>query len=153
MHTSRAERGFTATERGFTIVEAIVALAIVTTGVLGLAGLATQVTDHVVRARRHTIAALLADQAISARIGQPLAATPADCLQRDVAGCVEELDGAGQIAAGRPAFVRRWRVAAIGGSTPSVWGLTVCVVPVHERTTTGPAPGACVARVAWEVAP
>ncbi len=138
---------------GFTIIEAIVALAIVTTGVLALASLATQVTEAVLRARRHTTAAVLADQAVAMRLRQPLAATPPDCLQYDVAGCVERLDGAGAITTGPAAFVRRWRIAAIGGVVPAAWTLGVCVVPIHERRSTGPAPGACVARVAWEAAP
>lgn len=138
---------------GFSIVEAIVALAIVTTGVLALASLATQVTASVVRARRHTIAAVLADQAVAMRLRLPLAATPTDCLQHDVAGCVEALDGGGRVTAGPAAFVRRWRVAAIAGVVPPAWALGVCVVPVHERRSAGPAPGACIARVAWEAAP
>ncbi len=146
-------RKTTAAEAGFTIVEAIVALAIVTTGVLALASLATQVTDAVLRARRHTMAAVLADQAVALRLRQPLAATPPDCLEHDVAGCVELLDGSGAVTAGSAAFVRRWRVAAVGGVVPTAWTLGVCVVPVHERRGTGPAPGACVARVAWEAAP
>ena len=146
-------RKSSAAELGFTIVEAVVALAIVTTGVLGLVALATQVTDTVARARRHTVAAVLADQAISTRAGPSLAATATDCLQRDVAGCVEALDGAGQVTAGRPAFVRRWRAAAVGGATPSAWALTVCVVPVRERAGTSPTPGTCVARIVWEAAP
>ncbi len=142
-----------ASEYGFTIVEAIVALAIVTTGVLALAGLATQVTTTVARARRHTIAAVLADQALAVRAREPITATPADCLQHDQAGCSEILDGEGRVTTGLPAFVRRWRAAPIAGSTPSAWALTVCVIPAHERHGTGSAPGACVARIAWEAAP
>ncbi len=141
------------TAHGFTIVEAVVALAIVSTGVLGLAQLATQVTHTVVRARRHTVAAVLADDGISARLAGPIAATPADCLERDVAGCVEALDGGGQITNGPPAFVRRWRAAPLSGSTPPAWGLAVCVVAAHERSGTGTTPGTCIARVAWPVAP
>lgn len=140
-------------ERGFTIVEAIVSLAIVTTGVLALASLATQVTETVVRARRQTVAAVLADQAVAVRLRQPLVATAADCLQRDVPGCLETLDAAGQVTTGAVAFVRRWRVAAVAGVLPPAWALGVCVVPVHERTGRGVAPGACVARIAWEAAP
>ncbi len=139
--------------QGFTIVEAVVALAIVTTGVLGLAELATHVTQTVLRARRHTIAAVLADQGVSTRMAGPIAVTPVDCLQHDVAGCVEALDGVGRVTAGPPAFLRRWRTAAVGGVTPTAWGLTVCVVPVHERYGTGVAPGTCVARIAWEAVP
>ena len=139
--------------QGFTIVEAVVALAIVTTGVLGLAELSTHVTHTVLRARQHTIAAVLADQGVSMRVAGPMAVTSVDCVQRDVAGCVETLDGVGRVTTGPPAFVRRWRAAAIGGTSPPAWGLTVCVVPVHERRGAGVAPGACVARIAWEAAP
>jgi type II secretory pathway pseudopilin PulG len=140
-------------ENGFTIIEAIVALAIVTTGVLALASLASQVTGLVVRARRHTMAAVLADQGVALRLRQPLVVTPTDCLQYDVAGCVEQLDGTGRVTAGPAAFVRRWRVAAVGGVVPAAWALGVCVVSVHERRARGAAPGACVARLAWEAAP
>lgn len=140
-------------DRGFSIIEAVVALAIVTTGVLALASLAAQVTESVLRARRHTMAAVLADQAVAVRLRQPLTATPLDCLQHDVAGCVEMLDGAGRVTAGRAAFVRRWRVAAVGGVVPSAWALGVCVVPIHQRHVPGPAPGTCIARIAWEAVP
>lgn len=140
-------------EDGFTIVEAIVALAIVTTGVLALASLATQVTESVVRARRQTVAAMLADQAMAARLRQPLAVTATDCLQHDVPGCVEGLDAAGALTASAVVFVRRWRVAAVSGVSPAAWSVGVCVVPVHERAGRAAAPGACVARIAWEAAP
>ncbi|HUU36553.1 MAG TPA: hypothetical protein VMW48_20950 [Vicinamibacterales bacterium] len=140
-------------EWGFSIIEAIVALAIVTTGVLALASLAAQVTQSVLRARRHTMAAVLADQAVAMRLRRPLVATPIDCLQHDVTGCVETLDGAGRVTAGRPAFVRRWRVAAVGGVVPPAWALGVCVVPIEQQHVPGLAPGACIARVAWEAAP
>ena len=146
-------RAAKASEHGFTIVEAVVALAIVTTGVLSLASLAAQVTALVARARGHTIAAVLADQALAARLREPISATPSDCLQRDLAGCFEPLDSTGLVTTTGPAFVRRWRATPIAGVTPSAWGLTVCVVPVHERRGTGRAPGACVARIAWEAAP
>ena len=146
-------RSVRTSEHGFTIIEAVVALAIVTTGVLGLASLATQVTTTVARARRHTVAAVLADQGLASRAREPIAATPADCLQHDLAGCSETLDGEGLVTTGLPAFVRRWRAAPVAGATPSAWALTVCVISVHERHGTGSAPGACVARIAWEAAP
>ncbi len=140
-------------EHGFTIVEAVVALAIVTTGVLSLASLSSQVTDTVARSRRHTSAAVLADQAVAERLRQPLAATSAACLRRDTPGCVEALDDGGLVTAGPPAFMRRWRAVAVPGVAPPAWGLTVCVVPVRERLGTGVAPGACVSRVVWEAQP
>lgn len=138
--------------RGFTILEAIVALAIVTSGILSLAGLARQVTDAVARSRRHLSAAILADEYVAMRIGRPLAATPPDCLDRDVGGCMEALDGAGRPATASPAFVRRWRVAPVAAAPAPAWSLTVCVVPVDLRRFTAPSPGACVHRIVPEVA-
>lgn len=138
---------------GFTVIEAIVALAIVTAGVVSLAGLTRQVTDTVARSRRHLAAAVLADAFVSQRLGEPMAATPSDCLDHDVGGCVQPLDGAGRPTTGGPAFLRRWRILPVVAATAPTWSLTVCVVPVDERLAARPAPGACVLRVAAEVTP
>lgn len=140
-------------DRGFTVLEAMVALAIVTSGVLSLAGLARQVIDTVARSRRHFSAAVLADQFVAMRLGRPIATTPADCLDRDVGGCMEALDGEGRPTAGLPAYVRRWRIAAVTGAPAPAWSLTVCVVPSDLRRAAAPSPGACVARVLAEPAP
>ncbi len=139
--------------KGFTLLEAIVALAIVTTGVLSLAGLARQVTETVARSRRHLSAAVLADQYVAMRIGRPIAPTPSDCLDRDIGGCVEQLDGDGRPASGLPAYVRRWRIAALAGAPAPAWSLTVCVVPADLRRATASSPGACVARILSGTAP
>ena len=139
--------------KGFTVLEALVALAIVTSGVLSLAGLARQVTDIVARSRRHLSAAVLADAFVSTRVGRPIGATPPDCLDRDIGGCMEALDGDGRPTAGLAAYVRRWRIAAISGAPSPAWSLTVCVVPADLRRATTPLPGACVARVVAETAP
>ena len=140
-------------ERGFTLIEAIVALAIVTSGVVSLAGLARQVTDAVAGSRRHLAAATFADAFVAIRSGTPLAATAPDCLSRDVGGCFETLDGDGRVTGGPAAFVRRWRIATVAAAPARAWSLTVCVVPAELRRTVTPAPGACVARVVAEVAP
>lgn len=139
--------------RGFTVVEAIVALAIITSGVVSLAGLARQVTDTVARSRRHLAAATFADAFVAIRAAVPLAPTAADCLSRDVGGCFDTLDGAGRVTAGPSAFVRRWRIAAVAAAPTPAWSLTVCVVPADLRAVVAPAPGACVARVVTETAP
>lgn len=140
-------------DRGFTLVETLIALAIVTGGLLGLVGLAQHVTETVARSRRLLAAAVLADESIAQRAGGPLTATALDCLQRDHAGCVEHLDGAGQLAASTPVFHRRWRVVPLAGLAAPAWSLSVCVVPVAERLLVAPAPGACVTRVVAETAP
>ena len=136
--------------KGFTVIEAIVALAIVTSGVLSLAALASQVTDTVARSRRHLSAAILADEFVVMRTGRPLAATAPDCLDRDVAACMEALDGVGRPTLATPAFVRRWRIAAIGAAPAPAWSLTACVAPVDLRRAGAPWPGACVARILAE---
>lgn len=139
--------------RGFTIVEAIIALAIVTAGVLSLVGLAHQVVDAVARSRRHLQAAVLADAYVTLRYGAPLTGTATDCLERDLPGCVELLDDAGRVTSGTPAFARRWRISPIAGAPTAAWTLSVCVVPIGSRRLTSPAPGACVSRVLHEGGP
>jgi len=136
--------------KGFTVIEAVVALAIVTSGVLSLAGLASQVTDTVARSRRHLSAAILADQFVAIRSGRPLAATAPDCLDRDVAGCMEALDGEGRPTLATAAYVRRWRIAAIGAAPAPAWSLTACVAPIDQRRAAAPWLGACVARILAE---
>lgn len=143
----------TSCERGFTVLEAVVVLAIVTGGVVSLAGLARQVTDTVARSRRHLSAAVFADAFVSTRVGRPIGATPPDCLDRDVGGCMEALDGDGRPTGGVPAFVRRWRIVAVAGAPSPAWSVTVCVVPADLRRATSPSPGACVTRVVAEAAP
>jgi hypothetical protein len=139
--------------RGFTIVEAIIALAIVTTGVLSLVGLAHQVVDAVARSRRHLQAAVLADEYVALRYGAPLTGTATDCLERDLPGCVELLDAAGRVTTGTAAFLRRWRISPVVGAPTVTWTLSVCVVPVAARRLTSPTPGACVSRVLHEGGP
>lgn len=140
-------------DKGFTLIEAIVALAIVTSGVVSLAALARQVTDTVAGSRRHLAAATFADAFVAIRAGTPLAPTAPDCLSRDVGGCFETLDGDGRVTGGPAAFVRRWRIAAVAAAPVPAWSLTVCVVPADQRRAVSPAPGACVARVLVETAP
>lgn len=138
---------------GFTVIEAIIALAIVTAGVVSLTSLTRQVTDTVARSRRHLSAAVLADAFVSQRLGDAMTATPADCLDRDVGGCVEPLDGAGRPTTGGPIFLRRWRILPVPAAPVPTWRLTVCVVPVDERRAARSAAGACVVRLMAEVAP
>lgn len=139
--------------RGFTLIEALIALAIVTGGLLSLVGLAQHVTGTVAWSRHHLSAAVLADAYIAQRAASPLAATPADCLQRDRAGCLERLDAAGQVTMAAPVFHRRWQIAPVVGLPGPAWSLSVCVVPVALRQIAVATPGACVNRVVSETAP
>lgn len=139
--------------RGFTLIEALIALAIVTAGLLSLVGLAQHVTETVARSRRHLAAAVLADAYAAQRAASPLAATASDCLQRDRAGCLDLLDAAGQVTTAPPVFHRRWQVAPVAGLASPAWALSVCVVPVALRQVSIATPGACVARVVSETVP
>ena len=140
-------------ERGVTIIEAIIALAIVTSGVVGLVGLARQTTDGVARARRHLVAAALAESGLAERLAAPMLPTSVGCLERDTGGCVEPLDGHGRPHGSDEAFIRRWRVTAVSGGVAPVWSMTVCVVPIEQRRHEIATPGACVSRLVGEVQP
>lgn len=139
--------------QGFTLIEALIALAIVTGGMLSLVGLAQHVTGTVAWSRRQLAAAVLADAYVAQRAASTLTVTPADCLQRDRAGCFEPLDAAGHVTMGAPVFHRRWQVAPVAGLMRPAWSLNVCVVPVALRQVAIATPGACVARVISETAP
>jgi hypothetical protein len=142
-----------ASPRGFTIVEALVAMVLVTSGVLALVQLTQQITDTVARSRRQLVAAWLAEAAVAGRAGPPFGATAPDCLQRDVGGCMDTVDGHGQPTTLAPAFVRRWRVAPVTTGPGAVWSIAACVVPAAQRGITARAPGACAVRLAHEAWP
>lgn len=136
---------------GFTLVETLVALAIVTTGALMLAALALQTTDMVGRGRRHAVAAVLADAAVSERLdGGGTPNSPA-CLTRDVDGCVEYRDAGGAAVPGPSApFAVRWHAASLGASPVPAKVLTVCAVPEVQRAPAARPAGVCVVRVVME---
>ena len=136
---------------GFTVVEALIALGIIASGVLAMAGLALRTTDAVSRARQRTIAAQLADGGLTELAARGVAGSSPDCLRRDLAGCVEYRDARGQPVEGPPAaYALRWYAAAVAGSPAPATILTVCAVPEPERAP-GPRPaGACATRVLME---
>ena len=136
---------------GFTVVEALIALGIIASGVLAMAGLALRTTEVVSRARQRTVAAQLADGGLTELAARGVAGSSPDCLRRDVAGCVEYRDARGQPVGGPPAaYALRWYAAAVAGSPAPATILTVCAVPEPERAP-GPRPaGACATRVLME---
>lgn len=138
--------------RGFTLLEALVAMGLVTSGVLTLAALAMQVTGQVAWSRQRLTGLWLADAAVAAVGTPPIADTGADCLSRDIAGCFELVDARGQPTASVPAWVRRWRVVTLVAPPGGVWSVSVCLVAPAERSATA-APGACISRVVHGVAP
>ena len=136
---------------GFTVVEALIALGIIASGVLAMAGLALRTTEAVSRARQRTVAAQLADGGLTELAARGVAGSSPGCLLRDMAGCVEYRDARGQPLGGPPAaYALRWYAAAVAGSPAPATILTVCAVPEPERAPgTGPA-GACATRVLME---
>jgi len=139
---------------GFTVVEAVVALGVIAAGVATMAALAARTTEIVLRARQRTIAAHLADAALTDLAARHVAPSAADCLLRDIAGCVEHRDAAGARATGPSGgYAVRWHAAGVPGSPVPAALLTVCAVPDADR---GPAlrpPGACATRVVMEAWP
>jgi hypothetical protein len=131
----------------------MVALAIVTTGVLSLAALAQQVVDSMARSRRHLSSAAMADALLATRLEGPWVPTSPACLDRDVTGCVDTVDDQGRPSVAAPAFVRRWRIAGVASAPVPTWTLSVCVVPVDRRRVATVASSACVSRVVSAVGP
>jgi hypothetical protein len=137
--------------RGFSVVEALVALTIIAGGVLTLAGLALRTTEHVSRARQRTVAAQLADAGLTELAARGVAPSGAGCLLSDVAGCVEYRDAAGQPVGGPAgAYALRWYARAVPASPVPATLLTVCAVPEPERPPSPRPAGACATRVVRE---
>ena len=136
---------------GFTVVEALIALGIIASGVLAMAGLALRTTEAVSRARQRTVAAQLADGGLTELAARGVAGSSPGCLLRDVAGCVEYRDARGQPLGGPPAaYALRWYAAAVAGSPAPATILTVCAVPEPERAPGTRPAGACATRVLME---
>lgn len=132
---------------GFTVVEALVAIAIASGGVVALAALAQQVTDGVAHSRRTLSAAVLADRGVATLIGRSMTATADGCLDTDTAGCMETLAADGQPSTTAVAFVRRWRVVLVATSPLLLRSVTVCVVQAGARGRRAPTAGGCANRL------
>jgi prepilin-type N-terminal cleavage/methylation domain-containing protein len=127
--------------RGYSLVEVLVAMAIVAGGVAGLAPLVAMSAYANLQARQTTIAAVLAQQKIEellAAAGDPVP-SPSDALARNVDGYADFLDRAGRLlGAGSPApsgsaYVRRWSVDALTAAPNSSWVLQVIVTDLRSR--------------------
>jgi type II secretory pathway pseudopilin PulG len=140
-----------ASRAGFSLVEAIVALGVIATGIVTLAGLAVRTTDAVQRARERSVASWLADAALAELAARGVAGSSADCLLSNVSGCVEYRDGSGGPVAGPPgAYALRWHAAPVPSSPVPATLLTVCAVPAREQAAAARVPGACASRVLME---
>ena len=135
---------------GFSVVEAIVALAIVAGGVVALAALAVQATGIVVNARQRGVALYLAEAALTELAARGVPASSPACLLSDVPGCVEYRDGEGRVAAPGAAYAVRWYAAPVPSSPVPATILTVCAVGATERATAPRPAGVCATRVLKE---
>ena len=131
-------------ERGFSVIEALVALGIIATGVLAMAALAVRTTEMVARARQRSIASHLADAMLSELAARGVAPSGPGCLLSDVAGCVEYRNRTGRPApSAASGYALRWYAAAASGSPLPATVLTVCAVPESESGARQP-PGGSV---------
>lgn len=129
--------------RGFTLVEALVAALIASTGLAGLAQLAAVATRQATAARRTATALALAQSQLEYlraeawtydAAGAPvsssvLSVSPASALTTDAPGFFDELDRFGAVVAdGASAhYRRRWAVSAFEPGDPDTLLLRVCV--------------------------
>ena len=103
-------------ERGTTLVEAIVAIGILAGAVVALAGLSSLAVRNAAMARERSMATVLALQKMEAlcRDVSSAPASPVDAWAVDTPGYVEYLDAGGRPAAGG-AYVRRWSITPLPG--------------------------------------
>ena len=106
-------------DRGFTLVEVLVALGILVAAALATAQMMSAAALAIHATRTHTITASLAAQRMEQLLAvewTDLTPTPPTALDENVAGCVEFLDPDGRVIGTRAtppanaAFVRRWAI-------------------------------------------
>jgi len=128
--------------RGATLIEALVATCVLTTGVLAMAKLMTIATTANLSARSSTVAAILAEERVEqlralGRIG--LDVSPPSALQRNTPGFVDYVDaygvsvGGGGEAPPQAIYSRRWSVEPLAGHAGSAFLIQVLVTPYRDR--------------------
>lgn len=119
--------------RGFSLIEAVVAIGLLTTALVSLAHLLAAAVDTGGLARHATFASILAAQKMEQLLTEP-------SLDETVGG-VEALNAGGTVCEPEPScvdavYTRRWRVEAAGGLHGAV---TINVAVVHRRGGAGEA--------------
>ena len=108
-------------DRGFSLIETLLALSLVALALTGLAQLFAMFTRANADARRMTLATVLAGQKMEQLRGMTAALEPKslDSLERNVAGLCDFLDAHGRSLGGDTApptgtiFVRRWSIESL----------------------------------------
>jgi type II secretory pathway pseudopilin PulG len=143
--------------RGFTLVEVLVSLAILITGLVVLAQLLAAALHGTAAARSDTYATVLAAQKMEELAAEPgLAWSPPDSLSRNVAGFVDYVDRNGRTvdpAASAPrgfVFVRRWSVQALSGTSSVIIQVSAFAASggTRAQASADPRPGrACLSTI------
>jgi len=138
------DKGRLATDRGSTLVEALIATLILTTGLLTMAELVRVATATNLVARNGTLAGILAEQKIEQLLsespsgGTGLQSSPGS-LRQNTAGFVDHLDGGGRIV-GRDVqpppfavYTRRWSIEPTPTTTGPAVLIQVLVTSIRNR--------------------
>ncbi len=132
---------------GFTLVEVMVSIAILTGALVAVAQLFAVATQVNLAALEESFATVLATQKIEELCGyRVLVPSPPDALARDVTGFVEHLDQHGRPTAwagtgSGTVFVRRWTITPLSTVPDRLLAIQVVVRAVARR---GPAPPGAV---------
>jgi type II secretory pathway pseudopilin PulG len=134
---------FNASERGFTLLETLVATGILVTAMAGVAQLfilGTHLTrqagasGHALVAAQDKLESLRGlaftyDSGGAAVTTPALQPSPSTTLAGDTEPYVDwlDLDGAAQDTADGAVLVRRWRISSLGATTPDAIAIEVCV--------------------------
>jgi type II secretory pathway pseudopilin PulG len=118
---------------GFSLVEVLVATAIVVTGVAALAQLLTMAADRRRDAGMTAMALVIAGQKLEQLRAEPGVAPPSPpgALTADTPGFVDFVDARGAPASAGALFTRRWSIEPIAGTEAAV--LQVIVAPGGAR--------------------
>jgi Tfp pilus assembly protein PilV len=123
-------------DRGFTLVEVLVAFLLVISVMAGVAGLFSIATRAAREARVQTAMLAMAADEVEAWRALPwdaLTVSPADALDRDEDGFADRLDARGAIVSdddGAAVYIRRWQVVGAGPGADRALALRVLVMPV-----------------------
>lgn len=137
------------TERGFSLLETLIAAGILLTLLAGLAQLVTWSVSQAQLAGHRSLALIVAQDKLEtlraaswtfdldgvAVSGSELAVSPSGSLDTNIAGYVEHVDAA---------MLRRWAVTPIDMGTPDAIAITVCVFRAPAITVGRDGADACV---------
>lgn len=153
----------TASTRGFTLLETLIATGLIVTAVAGLAQLFALSVRFTRDAGQFGVALVAAqdkleslrslgfgyDEAGGAMTAPNLQVSPAHSLAADIEHYVDWLDERGTVVGGAAgaAYVRRWRVTGIAADEPEAIAIDVCVYRLPGLNTQPAHADACLATI------